>query len=198
MVGERVQTSFEEVSIPELEKQSPPPRRESVTIKMFFRPEVWFLGYEASPLSWSSREPVCKLKKCSIVLTCILVYKIGIAISVLLGLLWCVNNGISIFKQMSKIFQVFFFFSTACFPCVLYHLLLYEEKVLQSRNEVYITQEYFPFKNPAVLFWQLPSTPVVSFKICYLGSTWTVCGKGKQNSLKKFKHKNGTYFNMNL
>lgn len=31
---------------------------------------------------------------------------------------------------------------------------------------MYITQEYFPFKNPAALFWQLLSSLVVSFKIC--------------------------------
>lgn len=30
---------------------------------------------------------------------------------------------------------------------------------------MYITQEYFPFKNPAALFWQLLSSLVVSFKI---------------------------------
>lgn len=31
---------------------------------------------------------------------------------------------------------------------------------------MYITQEYFPFKNPAALFWQLLSSLLVSFKIC--------------------------------
>lgn len=30
---------------------------------------------------------------------------------------------------------------------------------------MYITQECFPFKNPAALFWQLLSSLVVSFKI---------------------------------
>lgn len=60
-----------------------------------------------------------------------------------------------------------------------------------------ILQEYFPFKNPAVLFWQLLSTLVVSFKICVtLAVLEQSVEKGKQNSF--FNIKNDISFSMNL
>lgn len=60
-----MQISLEEVSISELEKQIYLPSPCKCNYKRILQTwSVWFQGYEASPLSWSSMETVCRLKNC--------------------------------------------------------------------------------------------------------------------------------------
>lgn len=88
-------------------------------------------------------------------------------------------------------------FSTARFPSVSY-LVLYEEGSLKAVARCTSHQEDFLFKDPAVLFWQLPGTPVVSLKSVTLAVLeQAVCGKGKQNSSNFLNTKMAFISNMN-
>lgn len=59
---------------------------------------------------------------------------------------------------------------------------------------MYITQEYFPFKNPAALFWQLLSSLVVSFKICVTLAVLEQSVEKVNNVVFSPKHTKMTFF----
>lgn len=76
--------------------------------------------------------------------------------------------------------------SHSAFPFCLVSITIWREGS-QAVTRCTSHQGYFFFKDSAVVFWQLPGTPVVSLKSVTLAVLeLAVCGKGKQNSSNFF------------